>query len=102
MEQLANDLVAPTPFLGIAWVEKRRCRFTLGGCPVEFDRVLVNGAAIDSIAVEAEDASVVLGVVERIGIPGRENVNYARMVRRVLGLEFQAGQPWQRGESERD
>ena len=77
------------PGVGVVRVSKRRQRFTVEGCPVEHDDILVNGAAIRSMAVESEDPEAVLRVIGRLGLDGRENVDYPRALRRILGFE-----PW--------
>lgn len=65
---------------------KRRFRFTLSGCATEIDDVRVNGAALASLAIEAEDPQAVLAARARLGLEGRENVAYPLAVARVLGL----------------
>ncbi|MEO7464092.1 MAG: hypothetical protein ABIV42_01295 [Nitrosospira sp.] len=65
---------------------KRRFRFTLQDCSVEVDHVLVNGAAIQSIAVESEHADQVLAVRSALGLEQFENIAYPLAISRILGL----------------
>ncbi len=65
---------------------KRRFRFTLQDCPVEIDRVLVNGAAIESIAIESQHAEQVLATRSALGLEQFENVAYPRAISRIMGI----------------
>ncbi|ARO87738.1 hypothetical protein EBAPG3_008135 [Nitrosospira lacus] len=67
-------------------VFKRRSRFTLQDCPVEIDWILVNGAAIESIAIESPYAEQVLTVQSALGLEQFENVAYPLAVSRILGI----------------
>ncbi len=91
---LVRALTAIDLSAGVAFVHKRRHQFTLGDVAAEFDELLINGARIDSVAVEDASAAAVREAMSRLEIAERENVNYARQVRRVLGKEFFPGQPW--------
>jgi len=74
------------PPLYRANVFKRRSRFTLQGCPVEIDRVRVNGAAIESIAIESQQAGQVLAVRSALGLEEFENIAYPLAIARILGI----------------
>jgi len=89
LEQLVSEVVRPCPNVAVVHVFKRRFRFTLGHCPAEIDELLVNGAAIQSLAIESEAGESVLAAVRDLGVVDYENVNYPRALRRILGLE-----PW--------
>jgi hypothetical protein len=86
LDVLINEFVRVTPGLCPVCVFKRRFRFTVSSCPTEIDELLVNGAAIRSIAVESEDREAVLGVVEEVGLEEYENVSYPLALRRIVGL----------------
>lgn len=65
---------------------KRRFRFTLQDCPVEIDRILVNGAAIESIAIESAQADQVLAVRSALAMEQFENVAYPLAISRIMGI----------------
>jgi hypothetical protein len=69
-----------------ACVWKRRSRFAIDDCPTEMDEVLINGAAICSVAVESEDVDAALAVIDKLGLHDYENINYPRVIRRIMGL----------------
>jgi len=62
LEEFLKDVVVPHPQITAGQVFKRRFRFLLGNCPVEVVEKVVNGATIQSIAVEGEDPGDVLGI----------------------------------------
>ena len=67
-------------------VFKHRVRFTLEDCPVEIDRILINGAAIESIAIESQCAAQVLSVRSSLGLEQFENISYPLAISRILGI----------------
>lgn len=77
-----------------ATVFKQRFHFTIEGCMIETNDLLVNGAAIQSVAVEAAEAGAVLYVRDRLGLELYENVNYLRAIKRIVGLEQLPGRYW--------
>jgi hypothetical protein len=85
--ELLDDVVGPRRDVWRACVFKRRFRFTIDECPTEIDELLINGAAIRSMAVESEDAEAVVTVVDKLGLSAYENINYPRAIRRIMGLE---------------
>ncbi|REJ88183.1 MAG: hypothetical protein DWQ34_22915 [Planctomycetota bacterium] len=90
-DQILEEIVGASRDLWQARVFKRRFRFTAGRCLSEFDEVLVNGAAIQSVAVESAEKQDVLAMLDRLGLTDYENVNYPCVIRRIMGLE-----PWPR------
>jgi hypothetical protein len=84
--QLIDEVVRPHPDLAAAHVFKRRFGFTVHGCTAEIAELLINGAAIRSVAVESEDPGVVRDAMAQLGLAAYENVNYPRAIKRVLGL----------------
>jgi hypothetical protein len=79
-----NSLCGPRLYR--ANVFKRRSRFTLQDCPVEVDRILVNGAAIESIAIESQCAEQVFAVRSALALEQLENVAYPLAISRILGI----------------
>ncbi|MGD2112770.1 MAG: hypothetical protein PVI50_05235 [Gammaproteobacteria bacterium] len=70
-----------------AEVFKRRILFAPAGCRAELDQLLVNGAAIQSLAMEAGDPDAVLALRAALGIETRENTCYPRALSRIMGLD---------------
>jgi hypothetical protein len=85
LHHIAQDSLCG-PRLYRANVFKRRSRFTLQDCPVEIDWILVNGAAIESIAIESRCAEQVLAVRSALGLEQFENVAYPLAISRILGI----------------
>lgn len=92
--QFLEEVIWPNPEVQQARVFKQRFHFTIQDCMVEINELLINGAAIRSLAVEAEDADAVLRVRELIGLQSYENVNYLRAIKRILGLARLPEQAW--------
>jgi hypothetical protein len=65
---------------------KRRFRFVVQGCPAEIDEILVNGAAVRSVAVESEDSQRLKALVCEIGLTGYDNTAYPAALLRIMGL----------------
>jgi hypothetical protein len=84
--QLVDEVARPHPGLGVAHVFKRRFGYTVEGCMAEIAELLINGAAIRSMAVESEDPEAALAAKALLGLDDHENVNYPRAIKRVLGL----------------
>jgi hypothetical protein len=62
-------------------VRKRRQLYVLPGARAELAVVAVGGRALRSLAVEAKDPAVVLGLVRRLGLPLGENTSYPTLLR---------------------
>lgn len=84
--ELIDELFRPQSGIRVASVYKRRSRFTIAQCAAEMDQLLINGAAIQSVAVESEDPSAVASARNTLGMNDRENINYPLAIQRVLGL----------------
>src|SRR6056297_3436470 len=67
-------------------VHKRRFRFTIAGCAAERDEVWVNGAATQSLALEAAEDGAVTALRARLALGDAENVAYPLALSRILGL----------------
>jgi hypothetical protein len=93
-EQFLLEAIRPHPEVQQARVFKQRFHFVIEGCMVEINELLVNGAAIKSVAVEAADAAAVLRVRDMIGLRPYENVNYLLAIKRVLGLTPLPDETW--------
>jgi exopolyphosphatase/guanosine-5'-triphosphate,3'-diphosphate pyrophosphatase len=86
LAQFLEDIIQPHPELVLAKVFKRRFGYTINGCISELAELLVNGAAIKTVAVESEDVAAVLKAMQMIGLQEYENVNYILAIKRILGL----------------
>jgi hypothetical protein len=64
---------------------KRRFRFSLMNCDAELDRLIINGAELESFAAESEDPQAVLEVVAALRIEDFENQCYPLILCRLLG-----------------
>jgi len=78
--QTATQLVRANVF-------KRRFRYTLPACRAEFDQLLVNGAAIESIAIESRDPQAILESRSVICLEHLENQSYPLALSRILGIK---------------
>ena len=87
LEQYLNELILPHPELSAVNVFKRRFAFTINGCITEIAQLLINGAAIQTVAVELEDIDAILKAKELLGLTEYENVNYLLAIKRVIGME---------------
>ncbi len=87
LEQYLQEVIAPQPELVAARVFKRRFAFTINGCISELAQVEINGAGLQSVAVESEDIEAILQAKEMLGLTPYENINYLRAIKRVIGLE---------------
>lgn len=87
LEQFLNEVIRPHRDLSAAQVFKCRFGFTVNGCITEIAQLLVNGAAIRTVAVESEDAEAVLQTKEILGLCEYENTNYLLAIKRIIGME---------------
>jgi hypothetical protein len=85
--EFLEEIIAPHKDLCAAQVFKRRFGFTINGCITEIAELLVNGAAIKTVAVESEDAEAVLQALDMLGLHVYENVNYLLAIKRITGME---------------
>ena len=86
LDQYLNDIIKPHPQLLDVQVFKRRFAFTVNGCITEIAHLLVNGAAIQTVAVELEDVDAVLEAMAMLGLTAYENVNYLLAIKRITSL----------------
>ena len=87
LDQYLNEIIMPHPQLTAAQVFKRRFAFTINGCITEIAQLLINGAAIQTVAVELEDVAAILKAIDILGLTEYENINYLRAIKRIIGLE---------------
>jgi len=87
LDQYLNEIIMPHPQLTAAQVFKRRFAFTINGCITEIAQLLINGAAIQTVAVELEDVAAILKAIDMLGLTEYENINYLLAIKRIIGLE---------------
>jgi len=87
LEQFLEDIMMPHPGLALARVFKRRFGYTINGCISEIAELLINGAAIKTMALESADIETVLKIRQKLGLHEYENVNYLLAIKRILGME---------------
>ncbi len=85
--QFLDELVWPHQMLTVAQVYKLRFAFTVNECITEIAHLLVNGAAIETVAVESEDPKAVLEAKGILGLDPYENLNYLVALKRIVGME---------------
>jgi hypothetical protein len=86
LAQYLDEIIKPHPQLSAVQVFKRRFAFTVNGCIAEVAHLLVNGAAIQTVAVELEDVDAVLEATKMLGLAAYENVNYLLAIKRIISL----------------
>jgi len=86
LEQCLEEIIYPHPKLTPVRVDKLRFGFTVNGCITEIAHLLINGAAIQTVAVEQEDVNAILKAREQLGLTEYENINYLRAIKRIIGL----------------
>ena len=86
LRQYLDEIIMPHPQLLAVQVFKRRFAFTINGCITEIAHLLINGAAIQTVAVELEDVDAILKALEMLGLSEYENVNYLLAIKRIVSL----------------
>ena len=86
-EQLLREIVSVHQDLVSVSVFKQRFGFELEGVLAEWAKVLVNGAALQTICLESVDPEAVLETRRAVGADELENVNYLLAIKRVIGME---------------
>ena len=70
----------------MATVHKRRQRYTVGECLAEMTELIADGHPTRTVAIEFEDAAIVIAAVQEMGLGRFENVSYPRGLKRLLDL----------------
>jgi hypothetical protein len=82
-----NEVVHPHRELLAMNVFKRRFAFTINACIAEFAEVYINGARLETAAIESTEVNDIAAACRETGLDNYENVNYLRALKRVSGLE---------------
>ena len=85
-DELVDEVVRPNANLLAVPVHKRRARYTLAGCMAELTEVTTDHGTTRTIAVEAEDPSLVTTAVRELGLAARPNVCLARGLKTLVGF----------------
>ena len=78
LAQFIDELAVPSGRIRAISVQKRRVRYTVGGCMAELSEVVADGKPTRTIAVESEDAAAVIAAVRSLGLTGYVNTSYPR------------------------
>ena len=78
LDEFIGQFAEPGGAIRVVKVQKRRTRYTVGGCMAEFSKVVANGKPTHTIAVESEDAAGVMRAVRELGLGGYTNTSYLR------------------------
>jgi exopolyphosphatase/guanosine-5'-triphosphate,3'-diphosphate pyrophosphatase len=78
LAQFIDELAVPSGRIRAISVQKRRVRYTVGGCMAELSEVVADGKPTRTIAVESEDAVAVIAAVRSLGLTGYVNTSYPR------------------------
>lgn len=84
LEALLAQLSLPGLGVRVVQVQKRRVRYTIGGCMAELSEVRADGQTTRTLAVESEDAAAVLRAVADLGLGGYRNTSYPCGLRALL------------------
>jgi hypothetical protein len=87
LDQYLDEVIRPHPRLAPVRVFKRRFAFTVNDCIVEHAEIEINGAGLETVAVESVDIEGILEAKRMLGLDEYENVNYLRAIKRVIGME---------------
>ena len=87
LDQYLDGIIRPHRDLVAVAVFKRRFAFTVNDCITEHAEVWINGAGLQTVAVEATDIPAILEAKRMLGLEDYENVNYLRAIKRVIGME---------------
>jgi len=89
LKQFMQELILVDPDIIVALTEKERHAFDFENCICEYANVIINGALQRTLAIESENPDSVWRVIELLKIgKEKENVNYPKALKRVLGLEI--------------
>ena len=86
LEQIRAELAHPSRGVRAVSVHKRRQRYTVGECLAEMTELIADGHPARTVALEFEDAAIVLRAVQEMGLGRFENVSYPRGLKRLLDV----------------
>jgi len=87
LAQFIGEIIRPHKDLVPVSVFKRRYGFMVNNCITEYAELLINGAAIQTVAVESVSVEDILKAKEMLGLTEHENINYLHAIKRIIGME---------------
>jgi exopolyphosphatase/guanosine-5'-triphosphate,3'-diphosphate pyrophosphatase len=84
LDQFIAELAVPSGRIRAISVQKRRTRYTVGGCMAELSEVVADGKPTRTLAVESEDPAAVIAAVRSLGLSGYVNTSYPRGLAALL------------------
>jgi len=88
LKEFITQIVRDDPDVVAAYTRKTRHSYTINGCICEIADVFINGAYIQTIAIESEVPEIVSETKKLLGFKANEeNINYPKAIKRVIGLE---------------
>lgn len=84
LEQFLQEVIDPHEELKSLDVCKVREGFTFEGTTCEFAQITAAGDTFESFCVKHEDPQLVMNVLGRLGLDGRQNINYPQALKRAL------------------
>ena len=88
LKEFITKIIRDDPDVVAAYTRKVRHAYTINNCICEIADVFINGAFIQTIAIESEKPELVSETKKLLGFsPKEENINYPKAIKRVIGLE---------------
>lgn len=88
LKEFITKIIHDDPDVVSAYTRKVRHAYTINNCICEIADVFINGAFIQTIAIESEKPELVSETKKLLGFsPDEENINYPKAIKRVIGLE---------------
>jgi exopolyphosphatase/guanosine-5'-triphosphate,3'-diphosphate pyrophosphatase len=85
LDELLDEVVGVSPDLLAVRVHKRRQRHTIGGCMGELTDLRTDVGDTRTVAVESEDAAVVIEAVRDLGLADLPNTSFPRGLKALAG-----------------
>lgn len=86
-DQYLKEIIDVHRDLNAVRIFKRRFAFSVNDTIVEYGEILINGAAIQTVAVESTDLQAIVKAKTMLALDEYENVNYLLAIKRVIGME---------------
>ena len=86
LDELLDEALRPRDELLEVEVHKLRRRYLIDGCMAELTDVTTKRASTRTIAVESENADLVIATVRELGLGSRENTSFPRGLAQLVGF----------------
>jgi exopolyphosphatase/guanosine-5'-triphosphate,3'-diphosphate pyrophosphatase len=87
LDELLDEVVGGSEGLRAVKVHKHRARHSPGGCMAESTGLTTDAGSTRTIAIEATDAALVIGLVRELELDARPNVCLARGLKTLTGFD---------------